>query len=63
MAAALEKLNADLPHYRRIHAFQVLEEAFTIENGLLTANGKLKRDAITARFRSEIESLYEGKPA
>src|SRR5574337_1816553 len=55
VAAALEKLNADLPHYRRVHAFQVLEEAFTIENGLLTANGKLKRDAITARYASEIE--------
>jgi long-chain acyl-CoA synthetase len=61
VAAALETLNADLPHYRRIHNFQVLEEAFTIENGLLTANGKLKRDAITARFRGEIEALYESK--
>jgi hypothetical protein len=25
---------------------------------LLTANGKLKRDAIAARFRREIEDLY-----
>lgn len=58
VSTALEKLNAELPHYRRIHAFQVLEEVFTIENGLLTANGKLKRDVITARFRGEIESLY-----
>jgi long-chain acyl-CoA synthetase len=63
VAAALENLNADLPHYRRVHNFQVLEEAFTIEKGLLTANGKLKRDAITARFRGEIESLYESKRA
>jgi long-chain acyl-CoA synthetase len=63
VAEALEKLNADLPHYRRIHNFQVLEEAFTIENGLLTANGKLRRDAITARFRGEIEALYESNQA
>ena len=63
VAAALEKLNAALPHYRRIHVFQVLEEAFTIENGLLTANGKLKRDAIAARFREEIEALYAAKQA
>ena len=41
----------------------MLEEAFTIENGLLTANGKLKRDAITERFRGEIESLYPAKQA
>ena len=63
VAAALEKLNADLPHYRRVHAFQVLEEPFTIESGLLTANGKLKRDAIAARFREEIEALYAAKQA
>jgi long-chain acyl-CoA synthetase len=63
VAAALETLNADLPHYRCIHAFEVLEEAFTIENGLLTAKGKLKRDAIAARFRGEIEALYESKQA
>lgn len=63
VAAALEKLNADQPHYRRIHGFQVLAEPFTIENGLLTANGKLKRDAITARFHDEIESLYATKQA
>jgi long-chain acyl-CoA synthetase len=63
VAAALDTLNADLPHYRCIHAFQVLEEAFTIENGLLTANGKLKRDAIGTRFRGEIEALYAAKQA
>ena len=29
-----------------------------VENGLLTANGKLKRDAIAARFRAAIEEMY-----
>lgn len=55
---ALEKINAQLPHYKRIHAFHISAEPFTIENGLLTANGKLKRDAIAAHFRTEIEDLY-----
>jgi len=55
---ALEKVNAQLPHYKRIHAFHISAEPFTIENGLLTANGKLKRDAIAAHFRTEIEDLY-----
>jgi long-subunit acyl-CoA synthetase (AMP-forming) len=36
-------------------------EAFTIENGLLTANGKLKRDAIAAKYAAEIDSLYAAK--
>lgn len=55
---ALEDINAGLPHYKRIRAFHISREPFTIEGGLLTANGKLKRAAIENRFREEIESLY-----
>ena len=54
----LERLNATLPHYRKIRMFHVAQEPLTIENGLLTANGKLKRDAIAARFADEIERMY-----
>jgi len=61
--AALEKLNPQLPHYKRIRAFYIHPEPFTIENGLLTANGKLKRDTIAARFQSELEALYRAKRA
>jgi long-chain acyl-CoA synthetase len=57
--AVLEKTNAQLPHYKRVHAFHLSKEPFTIENGLLTANGKLRRDAIAARYRQEIEGLYQ----
>ena len=34
-----------------------------MENGLLTTKGKLKRDAITARFAAEIEEMYQKKSA
>jgi long-chain acyl-CoA synthetase len=61
--AALEGLNAAQPHYQRIRAFHICAEAFTIENGLLTANGKLKRDAIAARYCAEIEAMYRTKGA
>ena len=54
----MERLNATLPHYRKIRMFHAVREPFTIENGLLTANGKLKRDAIAARFGKEIERMY-----
>ncbi len=57
--AALDLVNAGLPHYKQVRAFHLVEEAFTIENGLLTANGKLKRDLIAERFRSEIDAMYE----
>jgi len=54
----LERVNAPLPHYRKIRRYHVAQELFTIENGLLTANGKLRRDTIAARFAEEIERMY-----
>jgi long-chain acyl-CoA synthetase len=59
--AALDAVNADLPHYKQVRGFRIILEPFTIENGLLTANGKLKRDAITQMFMSQIEEMYAAK--
>jgi long-chain acyl-CoA synthetase len=61
--SALEAINAGLPHYKQIRAFRLLGEPFTMENGMLTTMGKLKRDAISARYAEDIETLYEKKPA
>ena len=55
---ALNAVNPGLPHYKQVRGFRVIEEPFTIESGLLTANGKLKRDLIARRFQSEIEAMY-----
>ena len=57
--AALDLVNPGLPHYKQVRAFHLVEEAFTVESGLLTANGKLKRDLIAERFRNEIDAMYE----
>jgi long-chain acyl-CoA synthetase len=57
--AALDRVNPELPHYKQVRAFYLVEEQFTIESGLLTANGKLKRDVIAERFRKEIDAMYE----
>jgi long-chain acyl-CoA synthetase len=54
----MKQLNDRLPHYRKIRMFHVEQHGFTMESGLLTANGKLKRDAIAARFSNEIERMY-----
>jgi long-chain acyl-CoA synthetase len=61
--AAIEAVNADLPHYKQIRAFRIVPEPFTVEGGLVTTMGKLKRDAIAARCAAEIEAMYEKKPA
>ena len=57
--AGLDLVNSSLPHYKQVRAFHRMEEAFTIESGLLTANGKLKRDLIAQQFCAEIDAMYD----
>jgi len=57
--AALDAVNPELPHYKQVRAFHIVNEAFTIDSGLLTANGKLKRDLIAERFRNQIDAMYQ----
>jgi long-chain acyl-CoA synthetase len=54
----IEAVNADLPFYKRIRGVVWADEAFTIENGLLTANQKLKRRVIEQRFERLIDQYY-----
>jgi long-chain acyl-CoA synthetase len=60
---AMDVVNSHLPHYKQVRAWHVRPEAFSVENGLLTANGKLKRDAIAVRLNKEIEAMYSIKQA
>src|SRR6266403_817443 len=59
--AALNTVNPELPHYRQIRNFTLVPDVFSPENGLLTVNGKLRRDAINARYASEINAMYDSK--
>lgn len=61
--AALDAVNPELPHYKQVRAFYVRGEAFSIESGTLTVNGKLKREVIAARMKNEIEEMYRVKQA
>jgi long-chain acyl-CoA synthetase len=56
--AALDLVNLELPHYKQVRAFYLRADAFSIESGMLTVNGKLKRDVIAARMKNEIEEMY-----
>ncbi len=61
--AQIAAVNPQLPHYKHIRAVHIERDPFTIEGGLLTANGKLKRDAIAARYQAQIEQMYHRKDA
>ena len=60
---ALGKVNADLPFYRRLRRAIYVDETFTPENGLLTANQKLRRAVIEKHFKSEIDAAYTAAKA
>jgi len=59
--AALDDVNPELPHYRQIRNFTIVGDVFSPENGLLTVNGKIRRDAISARYAFEINAMYEAR--
>jgi long-chain acyl-CoA synthetase len=59
--AALDAVNPELPHYRQVRNFVALRDAFTGDSGLLTAMGKIRRDAINARYAAEINAMYDLK--
>jgi len=61
--SALDVINPELPHYKQVRAFFVRGEALSIESGMLTMNGKLKRDVIAARMKDEIEEMYRVRQA
>jgi long-subunit acyl-CoA synthetase (AMP-forming) len=55
---AITTVNQDLPDYAQIGPWMLADEPFTPNNGLATANGRLKRDLIKHKFNNQIELLY-----
>lgn len=58
MAAAVASVNVRLPDYARVAHCILAEEPFTPANGLVKPSGAPDRQAIAARYRTHIESLY-----
>ena len=51
---AVSEVNQELPDYAKISRYQLAEEPFTSSNGLATANGRPKRQAIERKFHDSI---------
>jgi len=60
VAGYIEQLNQSLPDYARIKKFIIAEHAFSVSNELLTANGRLRREAILQVYADKIQYLYAG---
>lgn len=59
---AIDQINGALPHFERIRAFHIHPQPFTVESGLIAANGKLRRGAILDALGEEIDRLYPDSP-
>jgi long-subunit acyl-CoA synthetase (AMP-forming) len=57
--AALACVNAALPDYARVRCWRTAPEPFSPANGLLTGTGRLRREALRARFGALLDSLYD----
>ncbi len=54
----LEKINKNLTKIEKIKKFFVINEKFSIDNGMLTPTLKLKRYKIIQMYKKEFENLY-----
>lgn len=52
-------LNKEVAHYEEIKKFVLINEPFTVENGLLTPTLKLRRQEIELAYVKEIDSIYK----
>ncbi|MAT51775.1 MAG: long-chain fatty acid--CoA ligase [Porticoccaceae bacterium] len=55
----IDQCNGDLPDYARIHHWHVPDKPLSAHPDLLTATGKLRREAVANTFAAEIAALYE----
>lgn len=60
--SAIKAANLRLSASQRIQKFVLAPEPFTIENGLLTRTGKVRRDLVLERYRCAIDELYAASP-
>ena len=54
----IEKINKKLSKIENIKKFFIINEKFSIENGMLTPTLKLKRYKIVQKYKNEFEKLY-----
>ncbi len=54
----VENINKKLTLAEKIKKIQLIDENFSIENGLLTPTMKVKRKKVTEKYKNELEKLY-----
>ena len=55
----ITQVNQTLPDYAQLKNWLRIPKPFCVENGLLTSNGRLKREAISDYYQLEVNNLYQ----
>ena len=58
LQAAVDEVNATLPHHEQIKKFAVVENDFTLEGGELTPTLKVRRRVVEKKYAALIDGLY-----
>ena len=55
----VNEINNNLTLVEKIKKIYLIEESFTIENGLLTPTMKVKRNKVIAKYKNILENFYK----
>jgi len=55
----IDEINKNLTLVEKIKIFSLLDENFSIENGLLTPTMKVKRNKVIAKYKNILEKFYK----
>ncbi len=56
----ITRVLANFAQYEQVHAFRLIPDQFTVENGLLTPSLKMRRPRIALAYRAAIDGMYKG---
>ena len=55
----VKKINKNLTLIEKIKKFEIINEQFSIENGLLTPTMKVKRNKVIDKYKNTLEKFYK----
>ncbi len=63
VAQHVEKVNAELASFETMKAFRIVDEPFSVDNQLLTASLKVRRQQVMLRYAGLIDDMYAAPQA
>ena len=58
---SIANANRRLPDYARVRRWTCVPGPFGVSEGLATANGRLRREAIVSRYAVQLQAMYDGQ--